>query len=65
MRSSLLIGAAKASGTAALEPWCFQADARARRCCEARRFRAIRFTDGRDDEERTPDLRYRRERPTN
>ena len=60
---TLLLEAAKASGVAALELWCFQANARARRFYEARSFRAIRFTDGADNEERTPDVRYRWERP--
>jgi len=58
-----LIEAAQASGVAALELWCFQANARARRFYEARGFRAIRFTDGAHNEERTPDVRYRWERP--
>ena len=58
-----LIEAAQASGVAALELWCFQANTRARRFYEARGFRAIRFTDGADNEERTPDLRYRWQRP--
>ena len=53
----------QASGIAALELWCFQANARARRFYETRGFRAIRFTDGADNEERTPDVRYRWERP--
>ena len=57
-----LIEAAKSSGVAALELWCFQANARARRFYEARGFRAIRFTDGADNEERMPDVRYRWER---
>jgi GNAT superfamily N-acetyltransferase len=59
---TLLIGAAQASGVAALELWCFQANARARRFYEARGFHAIRFTDGTHNEERTPDVRYRWER---
>ena len=55
-----LIDAAKATaGIAALELWCFQANGRARRFYEARGFRAIRLTDGADNEERTPDVRYR------
>ena len=54
-----LIEAAKASGVAVLQLWCFQANARARRFYEARGFRAIQFTDGADNEERTPDVRYR------
>ncbi len=57
-----LIAAAKSSGVAALELWCFQANTRARRFYEARGFRAIRFTDGAQNEERTPDVRYRWER---
>jgi GNAT superfamily N-acetyltransferase len=58
-----LIEAAKASGVAALELWCFQANTRARRFYEARGFHAIRMTDGRDNQERMPDVRYRWERP--
>jgi GNAT superfamily N-acetyltransferase len=55
-----LIDAAKATaGVAALELWCFQANERARRFYEARGFRAIRFTDGADNEERMPYVRYR------
>jgi GNAT superfamily N-acetyltransferase len=57
-----LIDAAKATGIGALELWCFQANTRARRFYEARGFRAIRFTDGANNEERTPDIRYRWER---
>ena len=60
-----LIEAAKSSGVTALELWCFQANARARRFYEARGFHAIRFTDGAENEERTPDVRYRWERPSN
>ena len=58
-----LIEAAKASGVGALELWCFEANARARRFYEARGFRAVRFTDGANNEERTADVRYRWERP--
>jgi GNAT superfamily N-acetyltransferase len=54
-----LIDAAKASGIAALELWCFQANERARHFYEARGFLAIRFTDGARNEERTPDIPYR------
>jgi putative acetyltransferase len=54
-----LIDAAKASRTDALELWCFQANERARRFYEARGFHAIRFTDGADNEEQMPDVRYR------
>jgi putative acetyltransferase len=57
-----LIDAAKANGIGALELWCFQANQRARRFYETRGFRAIRCTDGADNEERTPDIRYRWER---
>jgi GNAT superfamily N-acetyltransferase len=57
-----LIEAAKRSGVAALELWCFQANTRARRFYEARGFRAIRFTDGAGNEERMPDIRYRWDR---
>ena len=56
---TLLIEAAKKSGVNALELWCFQANARARRFYEARGFRAIHFTDGARNEEKTPDIRYR------
>ena len=56
---SLLIEAAKSSGTSALELWCFQANTHARRFYERRGFKAIRFTDGHDNEEKTPDVRYR------
>jgi GNAT superfamily N-acetyltransferase len=55
-------GATKNSGVEALELWCFQANSRACRFYEARGFRAIRFTDGADNEEKTPDVRYRWER---
>jgi len=59
---SQLIDTVKATGIGALELWCFQANTRARRFYEARGFRAIRFTDGANNEERTPDIRYRWER---
>ena len=57
-----LVDAAKATGIGALELWCFQANERARRFYEARGFHAIRFTDGGDNEEQMPDVRYRWER---
>jgi GNAT superfamily N-acetyltransferase len=60
-----LIETAKSSGVAALELWCFQANTRARRFYEARGFHAIRSTDGADNEERTADVRYRWELPSN
>jgi GNAT superfamily N-acetyltransferase len=58
-----LIDVAKARGVGALELWCFQANERARRFYEARGFHAIRFTDGADNDEQIPDIRYRWERP--
>ncbi|MEM7226134.1 MAG: GNAT family N-acetyltransferase [Pseudomonadota bacterium] len=59
---SFLLDAAKSSGVAALELWCFQANLRARRFYETRGFHPIRFTDGQRNEEKTPDVRYRWER---
>ncbi|CAN5880902.1 hypothetical protein BH11PSE3_BH11PSE3_44130 [soil metagenome] len=59
---SLLIEVAKQSGGTALELSCFQANARARRFYESHGFKAVRFTDGRNNEEKTPDVRYRWER---
>ena len=56
---TMLLNAAKESGVAALELWCFQANARARRFYERNGFRPIRFTDGEVNEERMPDVRYR------
>jgi GNAT superfamily N-acetyltransferase len=56
---SLLLEAAKESGKAALELWSFQANTRARRFYERHGFRAVRLTDGRDNEEKMPDVRYR------
>jgi GNAT superfamily N-acetyltransferase len=58
---SLLLDRAKAS-MAALELWCFQANTAARRFYERHGFRAVRFTDGRDNEEKMPDVRYRWQR---
>jgi GNAT superfamily N-acetyltransferase len=57
----LLLDGAKISA-AVLELWCFQANAGARRFYERHGFRAIRFTDGQDNEEKTPDVRYRWQR---
>jgi GNAT superfamily N-acetyltransferase len=59
---SQLLDAVKKSSVVALELWCFQANARARRFYEERGFRAVRFTEGRDNEEKVPDVRYRWER---
>jgi GNAT superfamily N-acetyltransferase len=56
---SLLLDAVKKFSVAALELWCFQANERARRFYEERGFRAVRFTDGQDNEEKVPDVRYR------
>ena len=58
---SLLLDAAKASA-AALELWCFQANTGARRFYERHGFRTIRFTAGRDNEEKMPDVLYRWQR---
>ena len=58
-----LMQMAQASGVAALELSSFQANTRPRRFYEARGFHAVRFTDGSDNEERMPDVRYRWERP--
>jgi hypothetical protein len=60
-----LIEAAKLNGVAALQLWCLQANARAQRFYEARGSHAIRFTDGADNEERMPDVRYRWDRVSN
>jgi len=38
--------------------WAFQQNTRARRFYEARGFRAVEFTDGEGNEEKTPDVRY-------
>lgn len=38
--------------------WAFQQNVRARRFYEARGFRAVEFTDGSGNEEKTPDVRY-------
>ena len=59
---TLLIEGAKTCGVSALELWCFQANLRGRRFYEARGFRAIKFTDGANNAEKTPDLRYRWDR---
>jgi ribosomal protein S18 acetylase RimI-like enzyme len=45
-----------------LQLWTFQRNAGARRFYEGRGFRVVRETDGRDNEEREPDLLYRWER---
>jgi len=58
---SLLLDGTKAL-VAALELWCFQANTGARRFYERHGFRAVRFTDGWDNEEKMPDVRYRWQR---
>jgi len=57
-----LLEAAKQEDVEALELWCFQANTAGRRFYEAHDFRAIAFTDGQGNEEKTPDVRYRWER---
>jgi GNAT superfamily N-acetyltransferase len=42
-----------------LELWAFQQNERARGFYERRGFVAVEFTDGANNEERTPDVRYR------
>jgi GNAT superfamily N-acetyltransferase len=59
---SLLLEAAKESGVSALELWCFQANVYARRFYERRGFKPVRATDGQDNEEKMPDIRYRWQR---
>lgn len=61
---SLLVAAAKRAPVPALELWCFQANTRARRFYERHGFRAVRVTDGQGNEEKTPDVRYRWDRPS-
>jgi GNAT superfamily N-acetyltransferase len=59
---SLLMQTAKKSGAEALELWCFQDNLKAQRFYERHGFKPIRFTDGQDNEEKMPDVRYRWER---
>lgn len=59
---SQLLDAAKNSGVAALELWCFQENVGARRFYERHGFRPTTFTDGAHNEEKTPDVRYRWDR---
>ena len=56
---ALLLEDAKNAGVQALELWCFQANTDARRFYERHGFRAIAFTNGERNEEKTPDVRYR------
>ena len=53
---ALLAKALEAGGP--MQLWTFQQNARARRFYEARGFRAVEFTDGEGNEEKTPDVRY-------
>ena len=43
---------------APMQLWTFQQNTRARRFYEARGFRAVEFTEGEGNEEKTPDVRY-------
>lgn len=56
------IGAALLDHVLAMGPprqlWTFQQSARARGFYESRGFRAVQFTDGEGNEEKTPDVRY-------
>ena len=53
-----LLALAMRERPARLRLWTFQANAPARRFYEARGFRAIEFTDGERNQERTPDVLY-------
>jgi len=55
---TLLLSHALAKLQLPVRLWCFQRNARARRFYERRGFNAIRFTDGRANEERLPDILY-------
>jgi GNAT superfamily N-acetyltransferase len=55
---SLMLGHAKASRPDGLRLWCFQVNARARSFYEKHGFAAVKFTDGRDNEEQEPDILY-------
>ena len=56
---ALLAKALEAEGP--MQLWTFQQNARARRFYEARGFEAIEFTDGGGNEEKMPDVLYRRD----
>ena len=45
-------------GGGPMQLWTFQQNVRARRFYEDRGFRAVEFTDGEGNEEKTPDVRY-------
>jgi GNAT superfamily N-acetyltransferase len=55
---SLLLGEALARLPRPVQLWCFQRNTGARRFYERHGFKAVRATDGRDNEERTPDVLY-------
>ncbi len=55
---SMLLSNALAICEGPLRLWVFQRNRRAREFYEARGFKAILFTDGRDNEEREPDVLY-------
>ena len=54
---ALLLAKALEDGRAK-QLWAFQQNTRARRFYEARGFRAVEFTDGQGNQEKTPDVRY-------
>ena len=54
-----LLRHAKEQSPGGLDLWVFQVNDRARRFYERHGCRAVRFTDGRDNEERAPDVLYR------
>lgn len=55
---SLLLAEALARLPRPVRLWCFQRNAGARRFYERHGFKAVRLTDGSDNEERTPDVLY-------
>lgn len=55
---SALLQLAQDRSDGMLDLWTFQRNAGARRFYERRGFRAVEFTDGEDNEEREPDVRY-------
>lgn len=55
---SRFVRLAQARRPAGLELWTFQVNAGARRFYERHGFRAVELTDGADNEERQPDVRY-------
>ena len=55
---SMLLRRAKELRPNGLRLWCFQVNARARAFYTAHQFVAVKFTDGRDNEEREPDVLF-------